>query len=59
MRHVQDLHASADTQYGHVALQGAADQGDLKIVALPVDQLAHLRRAAVQSGIDVATAGKQ
>ena len=59
MRHVQDLHASADTQYWHVAFESAADQGDLKIVALPIDKLAHLRRAAVQSGIDVAAAGKQ
>jgi hypothetical protein len=57
--HVQHLHAAADPQHGHVALQRACAQGELEAVALGTRAARlRVRTCAVARRVDVGAAGQ-
>jgi hypothetical protein len=59
-RHVQLLHAAADRQHWHAVLDGGADQGQGRAVALDVlGRALGVGRAVIMSRINVAAAARE
>ncbi len=59
-RHVQHLHAAADAEVGHAALDGDARQRDLEVVALRIGRLdVGLRLLAVAARVEIGAADEE
>ena len=56
--HVEQLQPAADRQHRQIPLERGRQEGELAVVARPVDAHGRVRLLAVQRGVDVGAAGE-